>query len=153
MIIVQFNVDLVHFIQEFFLKRFDLQRSRSKSHVTKAEVKIFVIMCYYVVMGIFTLSIYGYYLAADTGTFSEFQEYSACQSVGIQPDRDCGDAPDFRSQEIDVLAFVSSVLQILLPLIILIFIANYTSNCCCKMQLLKTLAEKSKKITTSSDIV
>ena len=131
------------------MKQFDLQRSRSyKSHVTKVEVKIFVVMCYYVVMGVLSFSTYGYHLATDVGpgTLRKFQKYSTCQSIGIQPDRVCGDAPDFRPQDIDVLVSVSFVLQILLPLIVLIFITN--CSCSSKKQL-KALSAKSKNHAAS----
>ena len=102
-----------------------------------AEVKIIVIMCYYVIVGTLAYSTYGYFLATDTGlrTFREFQEYATCQSIGIQADRprDCGDAPDFRPLGTDVLVSASFILQLLLPLVILIFITNCRS--CSKKRL------------------
>ena len=103
---------------------------RPKGHITKAEIKIFVIMCYYVVLGILTLSAYSYYLTTDD---KEFQSYFACQSIGIQPDRDCGDAPDVQLQKFTVVSAVSYILQSLLPLVFIIFITN--CNCCSKKHL------------------
>ena len=130
------------------MKRFHLRGSNGQA--TKAEIKIFVIMCYYVVMGSFTLSTYAYHLATDDGLISVLQSYFACQSVGIQPDRDCGDAPDIRLQEFDVVATVSFVLQGLLPLVVFTFIVN--CSCCSKKHPLKTLS-KSKSRATSEQCV
>lgn len=112
------------FFQEFVLKQFHLGFQRPKGHVTKAEIKILVIMCYYVVVDILTLSTYSYYLATFGEIFQEFRSYFDCQSAGIQPDRDCGDAPDVQLQEFTVVSSMSYILQSLLPLVVLIFIAN-----------------------------
>lgn len=80
------------FIQEYFLKRFDLKRS--EHHITKAEIKILIIMCYYVVIGILTLSAYSYYLTTkfndETLIFKELitlrvkaLEYNLIGTMGI----------------------------------------------------------------------
>ena len=105
------------------MKRFDHKRSKNNP-ITKAEIKIFVIMSYYIVGEILTLS---YYLTTDDESFSEFQNYFACQRIGIQPDRDCGDAPDIRSPGFTVVAIVSQVLQSLFPLVILVFVADFNT--------------------------
>ena len=129
------------------MKQFHLQGSNSQ--VTKAEIKIFVIMCYYVVMGTFTLSTYAYSLAMDDGLVNVLQLYFACQSIGIQPDRDCGDAPNIGLQEFDVVATVSFVLQGLLPLVVFAFIVNCG---CCSKKHPKTLS-KSKTHTTAEQCI
>jgi hypothetical protein len=102
------------------------KRSPNNS-ITKAEIKIFVIMCYYVVEEILTLSTFSYYFTTEDETFSELQSYFMCQSIGIRPDRDCGDAPDIRSQGFIVVATVSQVLQGLLPVVILVFIIDFNA--------------------------
>ena len=113
-------------MQEFILKRFNPQSSNGQ--VTKAEIKIFVIMCYYVVMGTFTLSTYTYSLAKDGDLVNVLQSYFVCHSLGVQPGKDCGEAPDIRLQEFSVVATVSFILQGLLPLVVFTFIVN--CSCC-----------------------
>ena len=108
------------------MKQFDHKRSKDNS-ITKAEIKIFVIMSYYIVGEILTISTFSYYLTTDDESFSEFQNYFACQRIGIQPDRDCGDAPDIRSPGFTVVAIVSQVLQSLLSLVILVFVADFNA--------------------------
>ena len=125
------------------MKRFHLQGSNGQ--VTKAEIKIFVIMCYYVVMGTFTLSTYTYRLATDSGLVNVLQLYFACQSIGVQPDVDRGDPPDVQLQEFSVVATVSFVLQGLLPLIVFTFIVN----CSCGGKKHPKTLSKSKSHATS----
>ena len=108
------------------MKRFDHKRSKSNP-IRKAEIKIFVIMSYYIVEEILTLSTFSYYLTTDDEAFSEFRNYFACQRIGIQPDRDCGNAPDIRSPGFTVVATVSQFLQSLFPLVILVFVANFNA--------------------------
>ena len=131
------------------MKRFHLQGSNSQ--VTKAEIKIFVIMCYYVVMGTFTLSTYAYSLATrtDDGLVNVLQLYFACQSIGIQPDGDCGDAPNIGLQGFDVVATVSFVLQGLLPLVVFTFIVN----CSCHSKKHPKTLSRSKGHATSEQCI
>ena len=110
------------------LKRFDHKRSKSNP-IIRAEIKIFVIMSYYIVKEILSFSTLPYYLTTDDEAFSEFQNYFVCQKIGIQPDRDCGDAPDIYlvTPGFIVLVTVSELLQNLLPLVILVFVANFNA--------------------------
>ena len=59
------------------MKRFD-----HKSN--KAEIKIFVIMSYYIVKEILSFSTLPYYLTTDDEAFSEFQYYFARQKTCSQ---------------------------------------------------------------------
>ena len=138
-----------YFMQEFILKRFNLQSSSGQ--VTKAEIKIFVIMCYYVIMGTFTLSTYTYSLSTDDDFVNVLQLYFACQSLGIQPGKDCGEAPDIRLQGFSVVATVSFALQGLLPLVVFTFIVN-CSCCTCSKKHSKTIS-KSKSHATSEQCI
>ena len=105
------------------LKRFDHKRSKSNP-ITKAEIKIFVIMSYYIVKEILSFTTLPYYFTTDDEAFSEFQNYFACQKIGIQPDRDCGYAPDiYLVTPGFIVLTVSEHLQSLLPLVILVFVA------------------------------
>jgi hypothetical protein len=98
-------------------------------------------------MGTFTLSTYTYSLATDGDLVKTLQLYFACQSIGIQPDVDCGDAPDIGAQEFSVVATVSFVLQGLLPLVIFTFIVNCS---CCSKKHPKSLS-KSKNCATTAE--
>ena len=68
-------------------------------------------------------------MTTDNEAFSEFQNYFACQRIGIQPNRDCGDAPDIHSVTpgFTVLVTVLQFLQSFLPLVILIFVVNFNA--------------------------
>ena len=106
-----------------------LQHNRPpKSHIGKAEAKISFIVCYYVLMGTVALTTYTYFITTANDTSEALQAYFTCQSIGIQPDRDCGDPPDVRLQAFYTLAAVAAILPGLLPLVILIFIVNCTCD-------------------------
>ena len=95
-----------------------------KNHIRKAEVKILSIVCYYVLIVVVALTTYTYFITTDDESSEAFQAYFMCHSVGIQPDRDCGDPPDVRLRVFYAFTSVSAILQGLLPLVILIFIIN-----------------------------
>ena len=100
-------------------------------------------------MGTFTLSTYAYHLATDDGLVSILQLYFTCQSMGMQPGIDCGDAPDVQLQDFNIVATVSFVLLGLLPLVIFTFIVN----CSCRTKkYLKTLS-KCRSCATSEKCI
>ena len=96
-------------------------------------------MCYYVTVGASTLTVYCYSITTDDKISKAFQNYFMCQSIGIQPDRDCGDSPDIQLQEFNTLTSVAAIIQGLFPLIILIFIMN----CSCDRRCCKGVTRKS----------
>ena len=97
------------------------------SSVRKAEIKILIIIIYYIIIGAVTLTSYTYSLAINDEVAEEFQVYFTCQSFGIVPDKECGDPPNIQLQLFNILATVSNFLLGLLPTVILIF----TVNCNC----------------------
>ena len=94
-----------------------------------AEVKIFIIACYYIIQGCAGLSIFTYLIATKDETAIVFQDYFTCHSFGIVPGLDCGDIPNVHPQVFGILASVSVILIGLLPLINLIFIVKWTCKC------------------------
>lgn len=97
------------------------------SSLKKAEIKILIIMIYYIIMGAFTLTSYTYFLAIDDETVEAFQVYFACQRFGIVPGKDCGESLDIHLQHFRNISVISYFLLGLLPTMILIF----TVNCNC----------------------
>ena len=117
-----------------------------KNHIKKAEVKILSIMCYYVLIVVVALTNYTYFIATDDETLEAFQAYFMCQSVGIQPDRDCGDPPDVRLRVFYTLTSVSAILLGLLPLVILIFIIK----CSCDKRCHKSVGTSNYHVSKQS---
>ena len=98
------------------------------ANVGKAEVKIIVIMCYYISMGVILLSILAYIHTTAGKNTEVIQGHFCCQSAGIQPDRDCGDPPEIHLQTLHRLTPVGGFLQSLIPIIILIFVIDWKCN-------------------------
>ena len=104
-----------------------LLKQKPMANIRKAEMKIFVIMCYYTILGVILLSA----LASTHATVEEnsivIRNYFSCQSAGIQPDKDCGDAPEVlvHQQTSHVLALMGGFLQCLLPIVVLTFVINW----------------------------
>ena len=67
---------------------------------------------------------YSYSVTNYDETSEAFQTYFTCQSVGIQPDRECGDSPDVQLQVFNTLVSVAAILPGLFPLANLILIVN-----------------------------
>ena len=99
--------------------------------IGKAEVKILVIICYYISMGVSILSVIAYTHATSERDIKTYQRYFICQSAGIQPDRDCGDPPEIHLQTLHRLTSVGSFLQSLMPVVILIFVIDWKCNQYC----------------------
>lgn len=112
------------------MKKF-LLKEKPRANVGKAEVKIFVIMCYYISLGVILLSAFAYTHATASENSAAFQKYFICQSVGIQPDSDCGDTPEIHLQTLHRLTPVGFFLESLMPIIILIFVVDWKCNSNC----------------------
>ena len=99
--------------------------------IGKAEVKIFVIMSYYIFLGVILISALAYAHATADEVAVASQEYFICQSAGIRPDRDCGNTPEVHVHTLHNLAHVGLFLEILMPIVILSFIIDWkgSHNC------------------------
>lgn len=111
-------------VQELILKKF-LLKQKPRANVGKAEVKIFVVMCYYILLGVILISNLAYLHATADSVSEEVQAYFYCHSAGIQPDRDCGDVPEVHLQTLGILGLF---LQRMLPIVIVIFIVDWKCN-------------------------
>ena len=120
-------VILIYIIQEFVLKSFQGNKPR-QIHIGIAEAKVFMIVCYYVILGSVGLSTYTYFITTDDDTAEAFQHYFMCQSVGVVPGLDCGDLPNVRLQEFGKLASVAATLIGLSPLVSLIFVVRLSCS-------------------------
>lgn len=105
-----------------------LHRVTPKGYVRKAQAKILVIMVYYVVMGSVALSAYAYFTVTNDDYFEAYTTYFDCQSVGVVPDRDCGEPPAIQSSALYRLATAALFLQGLLPTVILIFVVSCSNT-------------------------
>ena len=111
-------------MQDLILKKF-LLKEKPRANIGKAEVKIFVIVCYYISLGVILLSVFTYTRTTANEESAAFKKYFICQSVGMQPDRDCGDAPEVHLQTLHRLTPVGFFLQSLMPIVILIFVVDW----------------------------
>ena len=109
-----------------------IQNNKPWSHIRKAETKIFLTMSYLLFMGTITLTNLTYF-TTDNETLEAFQVYFMCQSVGIQPDGDCGDPPDVRLKAFHTLTSMAAILLGLSPLVILVL----NVNCTCQQKMLQ----------------
>ena len=119
-------------MQELILKKL-LLKQKPMANIRKAEMKIFVIMCYYTLLGVLLLSALAFNHATVGENSTVIRNYFSCQSAGIQPDKDCGDTPEVLAhwQMSHVPAFVGRLLQCLLPIVILTFVIDWRCSCRC----------------------
>lgn len=104
------------------------RQSQHKEHVVKkAQMKILLIMCYYVISATGLVVSYTVILTTSEKIVSSFQAYFSCQSVGLQPNIDCGLSPELNFRYLTVIPSATPLLLGLLPAIILIF----TVKCTC----------------------
>ena len=126
--------------QEFVLKKFfggkrelALKSGKQKTpSIGKAQAKILFIVCYYIALGTIVLTLFTYYQVAGEADIQAVTRHFACQSVGIQSGRDCGDVPNIHLELFDSLTALGIILTGLLPAVVLIFTVkcNCNNNCC-----------------------
>ena len=101
---------------------------RTTPIIGKAQAKILFIVCYYIVLGSIVLTLFTYYQVAGEADIQAVTRHFACQSVGIQSGRDCGDVPNVHLKEFDSLTALGIILMGLLPAVILIFTVKCDCN-------------------------
>ncbi len=88
-----------------------------------AERKILIILCYYIVLGVFTLATFTHGVRRSDKRANEYGKYFLCESTGIDPDN-----PEScelgNSEDISILLMCSNVLLGLLPAVNLIYAVN-----------------------------
>ena len=130
----------ISLLQEFVLKKFFDKKQQSVKNrkkqttpIVKAEAKILFIMCYYITIGTLVLTIHTYYQVAGEAATQAVSRHFACQSIGVQSGRDCGDVPNVFLEVFEAVSDLAVFLIGLLPAVILIFTVNYNcNNKCCK---------------------
>ena len=108
----------------------DVKTSSSSSHIRRAEIKILFIVCYYILLGVFALSIYLFLSITNDITLNAFQDYFLCHRAGNISDMDCGDPPNLGLQAFTNLLSTAFILESLSPTIILIFIVKCNVKLC-----------------------
>ena len=94
----------------------------------KAEAKILFIMCYYIILGTLVLTAHTYFqVAGETATRAVYMHF-ACQSTGLQSDRDCGAVPSIYLAAFNALSDLGIVLLGLLPVVVLMFTVKCNRN-------------------------
>ena len=78
-------------------------------------------MCYYVTVGVVTLTGNTIFIANDNVTIEAFRIYFLCQRDGVQAHVDCGQPPGLANH---TLALLSLLLTALLPCVILLFVVK-----------------------------
>ena len=129
---------IIIIMQELILKKLILKQ-KPMANIGKAEMKIFVIMCYYTLLGVILLSALAYNRTTAEENSKAFHNYFSCQSAGIQPDKDCGDAPEVlvNRQMLHGLTPMARFLQCLLPIVVLTFVMDWRCNRSCTCACLK----------------
>ncbi len=90
-----------------------------------AEKKIFIIFCYYIVLGIIALSTFTEAVRNDDETAEEYRKYFRCESAGIDPnDPDECDRSGFENNDTLFLTAATYVLVGIFPAVNLIFAVN-----------------------------
>ena len=114
----------------FFDKKEQSVKNRRKqtTPIVKAEAKILFIMCYYIALGAIVLTIHTYYRVAGEAATQAMRRHFACQSIGVQSGRDCGDVPNVYLAVFNGLSDLGVILLGLLPAVILIFTVKCTCN-------------------------
>lgn len=108
-----------------------LLKQKPTAKIGKAEVKIFVIMSYYILLGVILISALAYTHATADEVVVASQEYFICQSAGIRPDRDCGNAPEVHVHTLHNIIYTGLFLEILMPIVFLIFIIDWKGSHTC----------------------
>ncbi len=90
-----------------------------------AEKKIFIIFCYYVVLGVIALTTFTLSVKNDDETIAEFQKYFVCEGKGIDPNNpeEC-DRSGFERYQTPGLTASAYILVGIFPAVSLIFAVN-----------------------------
>ena len=102
-----------------------------QSIMKKAEAKILLIMCYYILLGTVVLTLFTY--LEESGENPEvmqaIEQHFTCQSTGIQSGKDCGKPLRTFLSAYSALSAVSTILSGLLPMVIMAFTLKCTCTC------------------------
>jgi uncharacterized membrane protein YesL len=110
-----------------------VNKRRQTTPIVKAEAKILLIMCYYIVLGTLVLTVNTYYQVSREAAAQTMASHFSCQSAGVQSGRDCGDLSSLYVAVFNVLSDLGIILIGLLPAVILMFtVACNCNNKHCK---------------------
>ena len=117
--------------------------------IGKAQAKILFIMCYYIITAIIALIVFVNFEVNGARERQALEEHFACQSAGIQEDRDCGsESISERLHKFSVLGAVSIILVSLLPTVVLVFSVKCAE---CKTKKVGDISRKSSTFTVYVD--
>ena len=116
--------------------------------IGKAQAKILFIMCYYIITAIIALTVFVNFEVKGERHRQDLQGHFACQSVGMQEGKDCGESIGDRLHNFSVLGAVSIILISLLPTVVLVFSVKYVK---CKAKKARDISRKSSTFTVYVD--
>ena len=105
-----------------------MNKRKQTTPIIKAEAKILLIMCYYIVLGTLVLTVNTYYQVAGEAVAQAVISHFDCQSAGTQSGRDCGDLSNLYVAVFNALSDLGVILIGLLPAVVLIFTVSCNCN-------------------------
>lgn len=115
-------------LQQFLLKKVSKNTRERSSLVGKAEAKVLFVVCYYVLLGVFSLVTLTYFEATNPSNLAAVREYFKCQLSGYQPGEEshCGKRPNVRLLPFNILSAVGIVQLAFIPVVILVFTVRFS---------------------------
>ena len=107
-----------------------LSKGLKKAHnIGKAEAKILFLTSAYILISSLLLATLTYIVITRERDIKIFGNYFLCQSIGLQPGRQCGEiSAGVQSTALRSLLRVAIILEVLVPMVGLVFVAK-KCNC------------------------
>ena len=97
--------------------------SKSSTMIGSAERKLLIILCYYVLLVVISLTGFTVSLRSSGLYISALLQYMHCEATGVDPENPCNRAP-FEEQTYPALTTLAYVLLWIFPAVNLIFAIN-----------------------------
>ena len=94
----------------------------------KAEAKILFLTSGYILTSSLVLVTFTYVVVSRERDIQIIGDYFLCQSTGLQPGGQCGETSSFQSTALNTLLKIAIILEGLVPIAALVFVAKCTCN-------------------------
>ena len=115
--------------QQLFVLKMGLKNSKVRK-IGKAEAKILFVTSAYILISSLLLVMITHAVVTKEREIRSIIDYFQCQSTGLQPGKQCDETSrGLQSTPMDMLLNVAIIMEGLIPICALVFVAKCTCNC------------------------
>ena len=132
------------------MKRRRDEQQRDGSYAV--EVKLFIVLCYYVVLSISVVVAFSVLLINDAALFGELQVYFTCEAAGNYPGKEECDHSRIDSLASPILLNIASYMYTAFPTVTLVYVISWRDIRTLIGKIFTSLANKTHKNTVNTEV-